>query len=302
MQNWRIEDIKYTPDKKYIIMPDYRSNSIYLMTNDDEKKISLIKSSKLIYPHGIVFIDDNHFCITNRFHKGNISIFKFPKIDIKTEYILNPLISVDENMASGVVYYNSYLYIVCNDNRVLKMQIDSNIKILNKTLLIQNRLNLPDGIGINSNASIIACSNHNTGEVLLYKNDDQLNYRTCPFKIFTGQLFPHGLMFSSDDKYLVVTDAGSKYIFIYSMDDDKKYINQVVSNSNFLQINLEEGGMKGIDINDNEIILSYDKHPYNCFKFNDLLTEPTQDIVNDLKKLEYKLMSTKRFLRKWIYN
>ncbi len=291
MDTWRVEDIKYSPDKLYIIMPDYRNNVIHI-GNEHNIELFTISSNSFLHPHGVVFIDSNHFCVTNRAPKGNVSIYNFTEPFNNIE----PLSSKEESMASGIVKDNNNLLVVCNDNRVLKYSY-SNYQLSNAELLIKSNLNLPDGIAITNDSKIIAISNHNTGEVLLYHNDEKLGPETPPFLFLKGQIVPHGLCFS--DKYLIVTDAGSRYVFVYEIGTSTRYIVDVVSH--FIQENIEEGGMKGIDIRDNDVIMSYDRHPYNKFKLDDLIKNPDFCPREELKRLQDKFKNNMRYLRSWVW-
>jgi len=129
LNNPRIEDVKFTPNKEYIILPDYRNDVIYAQKDNDIYKF-ISTDGGIKVPHGIYFIDDELFVVANRNNRqqpnGFISIFRLPTIvPEQKEYEIITLVKSNEMMASGVVSYlgSDSLYIilvVCNNNQVSK--------------------------------------------------------------------------------------------------------------------------------------------------------------------------------------
>ncbi len=314
--NSRIEDVKFTPNKEYIMLPDYRNDIIYLIKEDQQDQPITLRSTNngIKVPHGIYFINNELFVVANRNNRklpdGFITVFRMPTIiPGQMEYEITPIAKYSEKMASGVVSYIrdtvTVILVVCNDNKITKYTLNGD-KLQYLGILVQNELNLPDGISINSDATLIACSNHNTGQVLIYQNNDSLNSRSKPIGYLAGQLLPHGLSFSTNDEYIIVADAGSPYIFIYH-DKTKKW----TGNNNcykairvidkFIQENIEEGGPKGIDIRDSKVLIS-SEYDILTIKELDLLLEVDDDThLKHLCRLSKEFKGNVRYSRRWQY-
>jgi DNA-binding beta-propeller fold protein YncE len=92
----------------------------------------------------------------------------------------------------------------------------------------------------------------------LFENTPRLNRRSEPAGILSGVNYPHGVLFSPDDKFVFVADAGAPNVLVYARDGDSwqglrypvKSV-RVMDDETFLRgrKNPEEGGPKGIDAN-----------------------------------------------------
>ena len=134
----------------------------------------------------------------------------------------------------------------------------------NSEVLLKRWLDIPNGICVSKERQWIAVSNHNTQTVLLYKNGPSLNASSIPDGILRQIDYPHGLRFTSDGRFIFVADAGSPYVNIYKKDRsewrgvrDPVLSFKVLNDDEFLRgrHSREEGGPKGIDINNNMDIL-----------------------------------------------
>jgi hypothetical protein len=98
-------------------------------------------------------------------------------------------------------------------------------------------------------------SAHDAHAVLLYENKTSLNELSRPAGILRRSTYPHGLRFTSDGQFIVVTDAGSSFVNIYQKNGshwrgicDPLLSFKVLNEENYLRgnHNPEEGGPKGI--------------------------------------------------------
>ncbi|MGH7885949.1 MAG: hypothetical protein ACRENO_09675 [Thermodesulfobacteriota bacterium] len=290
----RTEDVKFSPDNKRFVIAEFLENKIHLFSIDVDRtlsplrisipKYSLITSSNLNQPHGICFLDNDHIVVCNR--KGDVSIFKIPQaVFERKEHNIEPVKiisgkgflfaklkspgSVDCYKISDSYYRifvcNNYWHIITSHT----IKIGDSVEIKNEGVLIENALNIPDGISFSSDQNWIAISNHVNGKVLIYKYTPGLNRNTPPAATLKGSVCPHGLRFSRDGDRLFVADAASQYLHIYEvkdgnwselqnsgksirvLEDEMFYIGRYASG---------DGGVKGIDIdNSNSLLVSTTK-------------------------------------------
>lgn len=284
----RTEDAKFSSDGRFLAIVDYFKNKIHLFevnieNNDASQEVNLvnfitISSEHFRLPHGFEFLGNEHFVVGNR--GGAITIFKLPlEFSDQKEVELNPVrvisggryfgkISSPGSIACYQIRENCYRLLVCNNYIHTIVAIDialsDKVSIKNKGVLIKRGLNLPDGISISPNKEWVAVSNHNTGTVLIYSLSLFLNRFTAPSGVLTDIAYPHGLRFSADGKKIFVTDAGSQYIHIFESNTEIwqgkrgpiKSI-KLVDDHTFIKcrINPEEGGLKGLDVTNNDKLL-----------------------------------------------
>ena len=82
-------------------------------------------------------------------------------------------------------------------------------------MLLQEGLDLPDGVAFSPSARWIAVSNHNTGSVLVFRNKGSLDRWTKPAGHLRGAGYPHGVRFTADSQFVFVSDAGSTVVHVY---------------------------------------------------------------------------------------
>jgi hypothetical protein len=98
----------------------------------------------------------------------------------------------------------------------------------------------------------------------MYRNTTLLNEHTEPDGILRGVRYPHGLRFCSDDRYILVADAGTPYVHVYEKDqfgwagvrNPFKSV-RILTDERFLEghESTQDGGPKGIDIDRSTSIL-----------------------------------------------
>jgi hypothetical protein len=124
-------------------------------------------------------------------------------------------------------------------------------------VVVRKWLAVPDGVAVSPDGRWLAVSNHRRHVVMVYERTRVVDERSDPSCILRGALFPHGVRFSADGRYLFVADAGSPYVHAYARDGDgwqgvayPVASLRVMGDETFRQgrYSPDEGGPKGIDI------------------------------------------------------
>ena len=161
------------------------------------------------------------------------------------------------------------------------MSLEKDVPFKNDRVLLNKWIQFPDGICVSKDKKWIAVSNHDTHAVFLYKNDSSLNARSAPDGILR-HYYPHGLRFASADRFLIAASAGSPYVNVYqALDSDWRGVRspvlsiKVLSNEDYLRarISREDGGPKGIDINNamDVLVMTCEQHPLAFFDLDPIL-------------------------------
>ena len=307
----RTEDVKFSPSNRRLAVVELWKNKITVFEVSIAaplKIISLtgvaeISSSYLSCPHGLDFIDDEKILVANR--EGQVCIFNLP-LGATGSYELAPLVVIrsDDIVTPGSVAVISneeglYEVLICNNyahsiTRHL-LNLDAGCSIKNGAILLKRWLDIPDGICASKDMRWIAVSSHNTHAVLLYENNASLNESSRPVGILRRSNYPHGLRFTSDGRFILVADGASPYVNIYETRDsdwqgvrDPVLSLRVLSNEDFLRAhhNPEEGGPKGIDINNanNTLVMACESQPLAFFDLVTILERAS--FVRDLQRRE----------------
>jgi len=294
----RTEDVRFSPSNRRLAVVDHKGHriAVFDVAIDASRNPSItitgateISSSELKYPHGIDFIDDSKIVVANR--SGEACIFEIPSqaagpCDLQPFAVLKfNEISAPGSVAVSQTEDGSYEALICNDyaNKVTRHRFDvgAQCSVKDDVVLLKKWIQFPDGICVSKNRQWIAVSNHDTHAIFLYKNDSSLNARATPDG-FLRHYYPHGLRFTSSDRLLVATSAGSPYINMYEASDSdwggvrKPALSlKVLSNEDFLRgrISREDGGPKGVDINNTMDVMAMtcEQHPLVFFDLDAIL-------------------------------
>jgi hypothetical protein len=130
---------------------------------------------------------------------------------------------------------------------------------LDAQLLMQNGLEVPDGVALDLNAEWVAVSNHDRHIVALYRNDEFLAPGNAPAAQLRGVSYPHGLCFLAGGRILLVADAGAPHVAVFHRDPsgwcslaEPNAVFRVLDDAVFERghHNPREGGPKGIDVHE----------------------------------------------------
>ncbi len=314
----RTEDMKFSPDYRWLAILSYDDNVIYLYSTNikyrnnakivDIQKYIIIRSKCLREPHGISFIENTHIIIANR--AGVISILNLPAdSENNTEVKIEPIATIKSNykcrvktpgsVASFKVDDGNFRVLACNTfiHTVTAHNVNvlRDIKVKNEGVLIREGLSIPDGICVSPDGNWVAVSNHSTGTVLLYRLEPELNKKTKPCGVLEGIVCPHAIRFSKDGHMLFVADAGSPYMHIYKTphgdwrSTQKPYKSiRMLSEDVFSlgRYNAEEGGIKGIDIDckNNILAVTCEHLPLAFYDLDDVLGMSSLQIDDEIKE------------------
>lgn len=337
----RTEDIKFSPDNKQFAIAETSSNKIHLFSIEINKdnasfriiitKYSSITSQNLKYPHGVSFLGNKNLIVCNR--NGGVTIFEIPAdIYNDTEHSLKPIKKIngegyifsDVNSPGSIdvvrIDENFYQTYICNNfwNMISyhEIKIDCSVKVKNKGVLIEKGVKIPEGISTSPNKNWIAISNHVDGNVLIYKNSQNLNRNTQPNAILKGPVCPHGLRFNPNGDKLFVTDASSQYIYYYECIDGNWGESKVtcrpilmIDDATFYMARnaARDGGVKGVDVdNSNAVLLTTHKSEViGFYNIDNLINEKCNFEDGKIEELsrqrDYSLKRFRKntFERKW---
>ena len=332
----RTEDAQFSPDGRFLAIAGFTLSEIHLFAievagDSQSRTVNItacvtIHSNSLRRPHGIAFIDNEHMIVANR--EGRVHVFRIPANAMEHEFIhLQPIETLRSSLRGKVkspgsidcydlgdgrfrvLACNNYIHTVTSHTgNMPQMAPDGNCKfkrISNDGVLIKKDLLVPDGICVSLDKKWLAISVHTSGNLQLYKLDQELNRRTQPACILEGTVCPHGIRFSWDGKILYSADAASPYLHLFyrrgdtwtslpKPDKSIRIMSQIVFNQG--RVNDEEGGLKGIDILHQENILAVTSEfqPLAFYELDRLQEIPGLDVeaeIREKSKLRDKAMA-----------
>ena len=214
----------------------------------------------------MAFLDSGTLVVANR--KGTVQVFKLPPPGSSGSFALSTERMEGETAFQKVASPGSvavmplgrdrYDVLVCNNfaDQVTRHRLVGGTRphVRKNWVLLEEGLNLPDGIASSPSARWIAVSNHNTGSVLMYRNRRSLDRGSKPAGYLLGAGYPHGVRFTADSQFVFVADAGSPVVHVYlGIGDDWHGTRdpvtslRVLSHEAYLRgrTNRQEGGPKG---------------------------------------------------------
>jgi hypothetical protein len=193
--------------------------------------------------------------------------------------------------------------LICNNGRnsVTSHTVESEpFRVLSNDTLLRRLLDFPDSAAVTEDNRWIAISNHDSHIVMLYQRTPSLSEDSDPQCILRGTLYPHGLQFSADGRYLFVADAGRPCVHIYARDGEAwrgaQYPTtsmRVMSDDIFESGELDPArrGAKGIAIdNDGHVLaVTYENQPVAFFDIAAMLESDAGTYPNDELLLSYEV-------------
>lgn len=279
----RTEDVKFSPDNSKLAIAGFHNNKILIIgvtieASTPDRLIHLtdcftITSDSLKSPHGLCFFDSKTLGVANR--DGEIILFELPEPSkTSASYKLTPIQSLGADPTHRIktpgsliatrIGLDLYEILVCNNytHKITRHILDAqaNYSPLKNEILLSNTLNIPDGIAISPSHCWIAISNHDTHNVLLFRDDLFLGPDSEPRGSLENIKYPHGLCFAGGDNFILLADAGTPYVHIYAKNSEewdgehKPVISITVMNDTTYMrgsYHPQEGGPKGIDVSSN---------------------------------------------------
>ncbi|MFZ2103285.1 MAG: hypothetical protein WAU86_22255, partial [Oricola sp.] len=240
----RTEDIRFSPNSRRLAVAGYLKNSCFLFEIAIDRAGARpavrildyleLRSDLLAEPHGFDFIGNDTLVIANR--TGDVTIFAIPERAgedrvchcdpvrvIRRAGFLRRLGSPGSVCVVGATGGRTEI-LVCNNykNRITRHVFphDGRFAWPDDRIVLENALDVPDGIAVSPDRAWVAISNHMTASVLVFDNRSGLRRSAEPAGTLGGVSYPHGLRFSPDGRRLYVADAGAPLVHVYESAGD----------------------------------------------------------------------------------
>lgn len=276
----RTEDLHFSPNNQRLAVVGHLKNQLLVLDVDvpplaQGGTIRLIdclevRSDALVYPHGVFWTDDQTLIVANR--QGEAPVLHIPRVAPPTRSLhVEPLRMLGTGplgaahtpgsvavapLGDGwieVLLCNNYAHTVSQH----LLNLDQPATPDMASVLLADGLDIPDGIALSHDGRWIAVSNHNHHCVFVYSNAATLHPHSRPAGVLRGVSYPHGLRFTSDDRFILVADAGEPFVHLYGHGQAgwrgefrPLQTLRTVDQARFLRgrHNPQEGGPKGIAI------------------------------------------------------
>lgn len=233
----RTEDVKFSPSNRRLAVAGFHQNRITVFDaaigrSADKTQVALggvveIESATLRGPHGLCFLDEDTVAVANR--EGSVEVFSLPAAEAMTRGaavarqtirgVATCPTHTPGSVAAVALDDDTIELLVCNNyaNTVTRHLLDKrrDFAATADEVLLENRLDVPDGISVSPDHGWIAISNHNTHSVLLYDRRRGLTRDSEPDGVLRNVLCPHGVLFTPDQEFILVADAGARYVNVY---------------------------------------------------------------------------------------
>ncbi|WP_245436448.1 beta-propeller fold lactonase family protein [Mesorhizobium tamadayense] len=281
----RTEDLRFSPDNRLLAVAGYSHRRCLILKLDIEPGVPRIaisgfmelKSESMGEVHGLDFIDNRTFVVANR--DGLIAVFALPQGEPAGQCReIAPLRLIKGSRfcklrSPGSVAvkrepHGRFSLLVCNNykHRVTRHVVHRRLRYraLWNQVMLEQGLNIPDGIALSHDGRWVAVSSHGTNDVKIYDMSAPLGRGTQSAGALENANYPHGLRFTQDGGHILVADAGSPMVHVYASNGDWRGRRApfrsvaVLDEETFLRgrANVEEGGPKGLDIDRSNSIVA----------------------------------------------
>ena len=299
----RSEDLRFSPNNRLLAIAGFTNNCILLLRvhldvtpagpairSDD---FMVLTSDAFRKPHGMDFIDDETLVVANR--HGRVVIVKLPAGEpggrhhhlrpVRTLWgrLLRP-IRVPGSVAVVHEPGGRAALLVCNNYKhvVTRHVVDParRFKALSNSVYRRAGLIIPDGVSLSTDGQWVAISSHGTADVKLYPAAMHEDMEAAGTLVNCS--YPHGIRFTSDDRYIAVADAGAPLIHVYERGETWAgehlpiHSVRVLDDEAFARgrVNIEEGGPKGIDFDRTGQVLAVtcEEQPLEFFSLEQIVS------------------------------
>lgn len=298
----RTEDVTFSPDGKRLAVAGFLKNRILVIDVEaSDAGVALtnhlmLESQSFSQPHGIAWIDNDTIIVANR--SGEVPIVRVPAERPESHLsFVSPLQTLrsDEtdqldtpgSLAIAPLSDELFEVLVCNNyshfiSRHLLQKRD--FAVVSSEILVNRGLDIPDSIAVSRSARWLAISNHSDQSVYFYRNGHGLDVGTKPDAIARGITFPHGLRFTPDGRSLLVADAGTPFVHVFTSGNGEwsgtlhpSTSIPVLDDDTFKrgEVGPAEGGPKGIDVSRDGrlLVASCSEQPLAFFALERQLTD-----------------------------
>lgn len=307
----RTEDVSWAPDGRRVVLAAITLDrlmvvGVHCQVEDGQKMVYLtdaieVASSDLQRPHGVCWINNRVVAVASR--EGNVALFDVPCADgLASACSLQPLsvigkretelLSTPGSLCARDLGAGLHELWVCNgfSHYVTHhlLNATAGFSHLDAQVLMQQGLEVPDGVALDHSGDWVAISNHDHHVVALYRNDEFLAPASEPAAQLHGVSYPHGLCFLAAGRILLVADAGAPHVAVFHRDTfgwrhlgQPDTVIRVLDDAVFTQghHNPREGGPKGIDVHEplGLMVTTCAEQPLAFFDIDDLLASAERD-------------------------
>jgi DNA-binding beta-propeller fold protein YncE len=277
----RTEDVRFTPSGRRLAIASFHNERIAVAdvevtASASEPEVAVTRleqlaSPSLSKPHGLDFLDEETLVVGNR--TGGVAVLRLPALGSADGVARMEQLGPDAQGSDGPgsVLVDSHdperrWVLVCNNwtSVVTRHAVGPGGTLGPPEIVARKGLDLPDGLALSRDGRWLVTSNHTPHSVLVHPyptaGDD-----SDPVAVLRGVIYPHGMRFSADDRYLLVADAGRPYVHVFSSPSDgwrgagySQATIRVMDDETFSRghHNSAEGGPKGIDIHPQANVLA----------------------------------------------
>ena len=275
----RTEDLRFSPDNQLLAIAGFTRRKILLLSVRIEtseagpvvhaEDFMELVSDGIGRVHGIDFIDDRTMVVANR--DGLVTLIELPggasagrtkRIESFVEVRGSGAALVDSPGSVAVARTAAGMLdlIVCNNyvDHVTRHVLDpgANFREVASERAFERGLEIPDGVAVTNDGRWAAISSHYTHDVKVFPAAAKAEGTPKPAAALRNVSYPHGLRFTPGDGHLLVADAGSPFVHVYSRGEQWGGARNparsvvVLDEETFVRgrKNPEEGGPKGLDI------------------------------------------------------
>jgi hypothetical protein len=306
----RTEDVRFSPDNRTLAIAGFQKKCCLLLRIDvrpsaRRPRVAIadcveVVSTGIRLVHGLDFLDDNTLAIANR--DGFVSIIELPPppwagrtCEVPPRFQFSAAAGAAVHSPGSVAVIKDAgtgpVFLTCENfaHHVSRHELDPgpNYALGTSQVLFRRGLAIPDGIAVSRDGRWIAVSSHDTKDVKIFDASMPGGVDTEPIGVLSRAGYPHGLRFTSDDRRIVVADAGEPWVHIYERGESWQGEHAparsvpVISDEAFqrgrfdpkIGINLQEGGPKGIDIDKTGSVLvaTCEEQPLAVFALSQIL-------------------------------
>jgi hypothetical protein len=309
----RTEDVVWSSDGHRVVVVAFHGDRLAVLEVDDGdgglevKGVAEVRCSAFAMPHGVAFADADHVVVANRTGCAVIVRLPDPADGVHTVDV-EVLHSIGDDGGDGVSTPGSVTVLpvadglveilLCNNftHRVTRHLVDlPGRRTLESDVVVSTGLRIPDGIAVSRDRRWMAVSSHDDHAVRMYDASalGDLGDDTAAVGSLENVLYPHGVRFTPDGRWVVVADAGTPYVHVFESDTGEwsgtrqpVATVRVLDEETYLRgrLNPEEGGTKGIAIDPSGrvLLLTCEERPMWCVPLCALGIGPTDAVPDGL--------------------
>lgn len=284
----RTEDVRFSPSGRVLAVAATDGVVLLFAVDSSSRPIRIsrvteLRSTSFASPHGVDFLREDLIVVANR--AAWLTFHRVPSVDDwRDRMVVDPIHEMDSawfgrkgatrNLegrhvlcgAGSVRVRGAELFVSCNNLNTVTAHpyrlSPEGIESGDGTIVVQDGLEIPDGIALSPDGRWLAVSNHHNHGVEVLCLDDP----TRSGRLRDADLrYPHGLCFDRAGRTLYVADAGEPLLHSFASRDGEWGHSSATSTCKRPAVEMEafrktkeaagaemfrklEGGLKGIDV------------------------------------------------------